>query len=557
MNSHEVASRGVDDAALTLTVTQSVLANILIKIGCLGAECGGPFGGNGEGKQVTHFHFDETSDTSAATYSPDYKALNHIFKHDWNPRGIRLQGIVHSHPGRFCQPSRGDEIYAERILGAINDMKVLWLPIVNTIPDTGEFRLIPWAVIPAGKGVSVIRGKIRVVRDSAHSPKSALGAMMEGIVAFDTPLEEIVVGLAGKTATASLDQRDRRADRPGGKSTPERKDSRELTTVQPRPDWKALAWYDPDKTFDRVKTAYDLDLMSKSRIIAVGTGGAAGWLEDLARAGLGQFILIDPDIVSETNLATQQTYRRDIGRFKVDCIAARLRDINPRITIIAIQKKLDALSDDALRRLATTRINGRETRRTVLCGLTDSFRAQARVNRLALNFGLPSLSAQVYQEGRGGEITFTYPGVTPACHRCILSSRYRYYLEEGGRNTVTSHGTPIFATTRLNAIKGYIFMAMLHHGTSHPRWGTLLSRIGKRNLIQVRLDPDFSKTLGIGVFDRVFDRADSGRIFFDDSVWLPQDPECPETGHPHCPDCGGTGDLRTAIGKIKDSRLLP
>ena len=49
-------------------------------------------------------------------------------------------------------------------------------------------------------------------------------------------------------------------------------------------------------------------------------------------------------------------------------------------------------------------------------------------------------------------------------------------------------------------MKFLIAMAVLHHGTDHPRWGRMLERIGNRNLIQVRWDPD----LDLPVFDRVF-----------------------------------------------------
>jgi hypothetical protein len=153
------------------------------------------------------------------------------------------------------------------------------------------------------------------------------------------------------------------------------------------------------------------------------------------------------------------------------------------------------------------------------------------------------------------EVTFTYPGITPACNRCITSSRYTHYLEHKGENDVTSHGTPIFSTTRLNTIKGYLMLAILHHGTNHPRWGKVLANIGNRNLIQVRLDPDLSTTLGLTVFDRVFEQADRKRLFFDEVVWLPQEQECPETGYPHCPDCGGTGNLADAVGTINDTRI--
>ena len=116
---------------------------------------------------------------------------------------------------------------------------------------------------------------------------------------------------------------------------------------------------------------------------------------------------------------------------------------------------------------------------------------------------------------------------------------------------MTSDGTPIFATTRLNSLKGFIALALLHHNTDHPRWGKLLERIGNRNLIQIRMDPDLGQTLKLGIFDRVFGGGDTSRILFDDVVWLPQKPDNPENGFPACPECGGTGDLSQAIGTIQ------
>lgn len=327
------------------------------------------------------------------------------------------------------------------------------------------------------------------------------------------------------------------------------------------------------ETFRRVRDAYDLERMAASSVVYVGVGGAATFAEELARAGVGRHVLIDPDIVSETNLATQQVYRRDLGRPKVECVAERIRDINPLAEVVPLQVALDDLDDVGFWQLVgvTTTPTGSEQHRgvTILCGLTDSFPAQARVNRLALHFGLPSLCAQVYREGRGAEITFTYPGVTPACQRCILLSRYEMYLERGFRNDVGSGGSPIFATTRLNALKGFLALGLLHHGMErwvippgdglqeiarpgYQRWGTLLERVGNRNLVQIRMDPDLAQTLGLTVFDRVFGNGDQDRILFDEVVWLPQQPE----NDPPCPDCGGTGDLREVLGTFADTRIM-
>jgi len=306
------------------------------------------------------------------------------------------------------------------------------------------------------------------------------------------------------------------------------------------------------KLFERVRDAYDLGHLAQCRVVAIGVGGAAAFVEDLTRAGVGQLVLVDPDVVSETNVATQQTYLRDVGRPKVDCLRDRLLDINPDAIVEVRQQALDEGFDDAtFEQLALAPLDGPKPAVVLVCGLTDNFYAQARVNRLALQFGLPSLCAGLYSEGRCAEITFTYPRVTPACHRCILSSRYAAYLEQEFKNDVTSHGSPIFSTTRLNALKGAIAMALLHHPTDHPRWGALLQRIGNRNLVQIRMDPDLATTLGFTVFDRVFGPGDRERILMDEAVWLPQEPEG------DCPECHGTGDLCNAIGAFTDTRLMP
>jgi hypothetical protein len=472
---------------------------------------------------VTHFHFDKSGSRSFATYSPDHVQLTKLLGEMWNPAGINLLGFVHSHPGRYSHPSPGDLVYAERILEAIPDLERLLLPIVIVGPEP-EFH--PFAAVRGHQGVECVKLAMEIV-------------------------EPAETGGASETATSALQSRRRGRGRPHGS---EKASAPEHSTAEPAIEPTRSESPSVGATFARVEGTYSLPRLARSRIIYVGAGGAASFIEDLTRAGVGEHVLIDPDIVSETNLATQQVYRRDLGRPKVDCVAERVLDVNPAALVKTLSCALDDLSDAAIGLLAREPLGSAPVPEVILlCGLTDDFYAQARVNRLALQFGLPSLSAQVYEAGRGAEITFTYPGVTPACQRCALSGRYREYLERGYQNIVTSHGTPIFATQRLNSLKGFIAMALLHHGTDHPRWGGLLSRIGNRNLVQIRMDPD----LALPIFDRVFGPGDRERILFDEAVWLPQKPDCPANGFPSCPDCGGTGDLRNSIGKFTDTRLLP
>ena len=488
--SHTRRSREASDSPHTLRMSASVHRQIIGAIGTKIPENGMVLGGDPVDGVVRHVVFDDGAERSGSTYSPDHVRLNSLLSDWWRPSGIRLLGFVHSHPGQFARPSGGDMHYADVILKANPHLQRFLMPIVTVVPEP---TIHPFVVVRTADGVIAVPATLEI-------------------------LDEVLV-----SATVS----------------PSRTPS--ICTSSPR-ELRS-------ETFHRVLGAYELPHLRHCRVVVVGVGGAAGFVEDLARAGVYDLVLVDPDVVAATNIATQQVYRRDIGRPKVEAIADRLRDINPAVEVLAHQTDFNAFTESEIEGLLGLDVACPPVR-TLLCGCTDNFFAQARVNRVGLQHGIPTLCAQVYLEGRGVELTFTYPGITPACHRCVLRSRYDAYLSQGYENTVTSDGTPISSTTRLNATKFVLAMTLLHHGTTHPRWGRLLERIGDRNLVQLRLDPD----LALPVFDRVF-AGDRERILFDEAVWLPQKPEGPITSRPPCPDCHGTGDLRTAFGTIADTRV--
>ena len=473
-----------------LRMSAAVHRQIMGAIGTKLPENGMLLGGDPADFIVRHVVFDDGAERSGSTYSPDHVRLNSLLTDWWRPSGIRLLGFVHSHPGQFARPSGGDLHYADVILKANPHLERLLMPIVTVSPEP---VVHPFVVLRTAEGVTAVPAALEI-------------------------LDEVLVSASAK---------------------PTQVPAVAAETLSPRQI--------RESTFRRVVGAYDLPHLRHCRVVVVCVGGAAGFVEDLTRAGVFDLVLVDPDVVSATNLATQHVCRRDLGRPKVEALADRLRDINPAVEVLAHQADFNAFTETEIENLLGLDA-ARPPIRTLLCGCTDNFFAQARVNRAGLQHGVPTLCAQVYAQGRGVELTFTYPGVTPACHRCILRTRYEAYLEQGYENTVRSDGTPISSTTRLNATKFVLAMALLHHGTTHPRWGRLLERIGNRNLVQLRLDPD----LALPVFERVLA---GDRIFFDEAVWLPQQPEGPAVGRAACPDCGGTGDLRLAIGSIADTRV--
>ncbi len=77
------------------------------------------------------------------------------------------------------------------------------------------------------------------------------------------------------------------------------------------------------------------DFLKSLKVAVFGLGGVGGYaLEALCRAGIGNFTLIDFDIVSKSNINRQViALNSTIGFKKTEIFAKRLKDINPDIKL--------------------------------------------------------------------------------------------------------------------------------------------------------------------------------------------------------------------------------
>jgi tRNA A37 threonylcarbamoyladenosine dehydratase len=78
-----------------------------------------------------------------------------------------------------------------------------------------------------------------------------------------------------------------------------------------------------------------MEKLSKARVAIFGIGGVGGYVvEALVRCGIGRFDLIDDDKVCLTNLNRQIiATRKTIGRYKVEVMAERILEINPKAEV--------------------------------------------------------------------------------------------------------------------------------------------------------------------------------------------------------------------------------
>ncbi len=78
-----------------------------------------------------------------------------------------------------------------------------------------------------------------------------------------------------------------------------------------------------------------INKLQKSKVAIFGIGGVGSYVvEALARVGVGNFILVDSDIITKTNINRQIiATTKTIGKLKVDVAKERILEINPNATV--------------------------------------------------------------------------------------------------------------------------------------------------------------------------------------------------------------------------------
>jgi molybdopterin/thiamine biosynthesis adenylyltransferase len=272
--------------------------------------------------------------------------------------------------------------------------------------------------------------------------------------------------------------------------------------------------------FERIAPTIDVERMRRSHVTIV--GGAYGLAADLVRCGLGSLTYCDFDHVDESNPARQDFYHTDIGKLKAQALAETVREINPEIKVNCLIRDFCDLGNEEFDALLG--------HTDLFIFATDAFVAQARGNIQALRLSKPALWIGMYREGRAGEIIFWAPDQTPACYRCICASRYQEFAKQArvdhDPTRIPSTGGTILDLHVVDAIAGQLAVGLLTAGAGN-RMGRLIPQLGNRNLLQIKIDPDYR----MGDRD-IFDRLGNDPANFSFStIALGMEPE------PDCPDC--------------------
>lgn len=166
-----------------------------------------------------------------------------------------------------------------------------------------------------------------------------------------------------------------------------------------------------------------LELLRNAHVLVVGLGGVGAYAaEMIARAGVGRLTVADADRVAPSNINRQLVaLHSTVGREKADVLAARLRDINPRIDLRVVCKYIKDEATDELLDAA---------RYDYVVDAIDTLSPKLALIKGALDRGLPLVSSM----GAGAKTDPTRMEIADISktHHCPLAHMLRKRLHKIG-----------------------------------------------------------------------------------------------------------------------------
>ena len=528
-------------ANTTIQFAERVLDAFRKTVGRFPAETGGMIACSEDINCVDTWCFDKKSKNTSASYSYDLDDMTAVFR-KWKREGKRSVGFVHSHPDNYRKPSYDDIATANELMKFFQN-EFFYLPIIIS-NRKGMYTMYFFVVRKNENRLNVnLDYVLKATQDGYRL--IPFKHWEENYVIEE--LEKYYINATYETSTENVTGNETKMD----------SNEREMMMKNNENDKTAYANLPVEEYFQRIQGVYPEHVLEKVQVF-FGVGGARTIVENLARNGFRNYILIDGDRIAPPNVATQGVFISEMGMYKTEAIRKRIHDINPNANVICVNKFLDDnMTDEDFENLLKEFPN-KESKDFLIYGCTDSFEANKRSSILSLKYGIPYIGAGMYQQGLAAEVIFIYPGVTASCPRCLLRSRFEAN-ENGYINDVTSAGCPTFATERLNTLIGYIALMILMYGEApESPYNRMLDDVKDRNFVWIRLTPYLSTSkLGINLFDRVFTEPSVSRYtFMDESLWIPQHPDSPEYGEESCKLCGGIGNLLMLKNKWKDTRKV-
>ena len=162
--------------------------------------------------------------------------------------------------------------------------------------------------------------------------------------------------------------------------------------------------------FSRLKGIFDTRVLASKTVgvIGLGSGGSLGAVE-LAKTGVGNFILVDFDRLKAHNIMRHVCGLADVGRFKTRAVRDAILQHNPQASVEC--HKADISDDNDLLYQVVTQSD-------LLFVATDTELSRYMINEACLEHGKPAIYGGAYERAFAGEVLRVIPGAG-GCYACV------------------------------------------------------------------------------------------------------------------------------------------
>ena len=168
------------------------------------------------------------------------------------------------------------------------------------------------------------------------------------------------------------------------------------------------------KIFSRNTGILESSIMRDKKVIILGCGSVGSLVAvQLAKSGVGNFLLVDNDIVEYHNLCRHQCGISDVGRYKTDALKERILDINA-----AAKVKCEVSTVEMLRKEVFDKYCIKE--KTIIVGCADNRESDVYANSIAVMYKVPFISIGFWERAFAGEIFYYLPEKNMPCYKCAL-----------------------------------------------------------------------------------------------------------------------------------------
>lgn len=168
--------------------------------------------------------------------------------------------------------------------------------------------------------------------------------------------------------------------------------------------------------FSRNKGILETDIMKNKHVVILGCGSVGSLVAmELARAGVENFFLTDPDIVEYHNICRHQCGIEDVGDLKINALSRKLCNINPNVKIMKFEGQVQNAPKEMLDEFCINHD-------TVFVGCADNRAADVYSNRISIYYDASFVSIGFWERAYAGEIFYHIPNQGMPCYECALGN---------------------------------------------------------------------------------------------------------------------------------------